>query len=84
MLGEGITIFSEEVSQIRIFAGWRPYVSFEELESCTNAQAVIAEDVPKTQAMETQNESRLDERSGIGCISPTAGRSLADMESGGR
>lgn len=67
-----------------MFAGWRPYVSFEELESCTNAQAVIAEDVPKTQATETQNESRLDERSGIGCISPTAGRSLADMESGER
>ncbi|XP_018719975.2 putative lipid phosphate phosphatase 3, chloroplastic [Eucalyptus grandis] len=49
--------------------GWRPY----------------AENVPTRQAMETQNESRLGERSSaIGCISPTASRSPLDMESGGR
>ncbi|XP_048140467.1 lipid phosphate phosphatase 2-like isoform X1 [Rhodamnia argentea] len=62
--------------------GWGPYAYFEELELRRNAQAANAADMPDAQAAETQNESCLDERSGIGCISPTAGRSRQDMEPG--
>ncbi|KAF8010187.1 hypothetical protein BT93_J0966 [Corymbia citriodora subsp. variegata] len=68
--------------------GWGPYAYFEELELSRNAQAANAADVPDAQAMETQNESHLDEQSGIGCmgltLSPTPDQSPQDMESGGR
>ncbi|XP_030452196.2 lipid phosphate phosphatase 2-like isoform X1 [Syzygium oleosum] len=68
--------------------GWGPYAYFEELELCTNEQAANAVGAADAQAAETQSESRVDERSGIGCmgltLSPTSGRSPQGVESGGR
>lgn len=87
-MGIALTIFSKEVSQSFFFAGWGPYAYFEELELCTNEQAANAVGVADAQAAETQSESRVDERSGIGCmgltLSPTSGRSPQDVESRGR